>query len=85
MPIAECGMEKGTKNSEFPIPNLIAPDGPASFCGSTGGSPEAILFPPMLFARSALASGPQARFFAEKAIAKVKVGKTDSLLDTAPK
>jgi hypothetical protein len=29
----------------------------------------------MLFARNALASGPQARLFAEKVMAKVKVGK----------
>jgi hypothetical protein len=30
------------------------------------GYPERILFPPMLFAPNALASGPQACFFAEK-------------------
>jgi hypothetical protein len=29
----------------------------------------------MLFARNALASGPQARLFAEKVIAKVKMGR----------
>jgi hypothetical protein len=36
----------------------------------------------MLFAHNALASGPQACFFAEKAIAKVKVGKEDICLDS---
>jgi hypothetical protein len=42
----ECGMrmEKEAKN-----PNSVTPDGPASFCGSTGGSPERILFPPIFF------------------------------------
>jgi hypothetical protein len=30
------------------------------------GSPAGILFPPMLFPRNALASGPQACFSAEK-------------------
>jgi hypothetical protein len=43
-----------------------------SFSGSGG---QAILFPPMLFPRNALASGPQVYFFAEKAIAKAKGGK----------
>jgi hypothetical protein len=38
----------------------------------------------MLFARTALASGPQACFFAEKAIAKVKAGKILSLIDFLP-
>ena len=76
----ECGMRNGKKesrNSEFHIPDseFGTPDGPASPCGSTGGSPERILFPPMLFPRNALASGPQACFFAEKAIARMKVGK----------
>ncbi|HXZ38579.1 MAG TPA: hypothetical protein VEL68_21295, partial [Thermodesulfobacteriota bacterium] len=47
----------------------------ASFCGSKGGSPNGFLFPPMLFPRNALASGPQACFLAEKRLAKVKVGK----------
>jgi hypothetical protein len=59
-------------NSTFRIPNSLTPDGPASVCGSTGGSPDRILFPPMLFARNALASGPQACILAEKAIAKAK-------------
>jgi hypothetical protein len=57
-----------------------APDEPASFCGSTEGSPSGFLFPPMLFPRKALASGPQACFLAEKEIAKVKVGKSKTLL-----
>jgi hypothetical protein len=43
-----------------------APDRPASFCGNTIGAPAGILFPPMLFPRNALTSGPQACFFAEK-------------------
>jgi hypothetical protein len=34
----------------------------------------------MLFPRNALASGPQACFLAEKEIAKVKVGKSKTLL-----
>ena len=59
-----------------------APDRPASPCGSTGGSPERILFPPMLFPRNALASGPQVCFFAEKATASVKVSKLILALDS---
>jgi hypothetical protein len=47
-----------------------------------GGFPERILFPPMLFPRNALVSGPQACFFAEKTIAKVKMGKSSPLLPT---
>jgi hypothetical protein len=35
----------------------------------------------MLFPRNALASGPQACFFAEKGIAKVKMGKGNFLVD----
>jgi len=52
-----------------------APDGPAWFCGETIGPPAGILFPPMLFAPNALASGPQARFSAEEKGTKVKGGK----------
>jgi hypothetical protein len=36
------------------------------------GSPAGFLFPPMLFPRNALPSGPQACFFAEKGTAKVR-------------
>jgi len=42
-----------------------APCGPAPFCGSPAGSANGILFPPMLFPRNALVSGPQTRFRAE--------------------
>jgi hypothetical protein len=35
----------------------------------------------MLFPRNALASGPQAYFFAEKEIAKVKAGRITSPID----
>jgi hypothetical protein len=38
-------------------------------------NPQSEIAEPMLFPRNALASGPQACFFAEKARAKVKVGK----------
>jgi hypothetical protein len=48
---------------------------PASLCGNTIGPPAGIFFPPMLFPRNALTSGPQACFLAEKRIAKVKGGK----------
>jgi hypothetical protein len=51
-----------------------APDGPAPFCGSMAGSPGGILFPPMLFPRNALPSGPRVCFRAEKRFTKVKVG-----------
>jgi hypothetical protein len=57
-----------------------APDAPAPFCGSTAGSPNPILFPPMLFARIAPAPGPQHYLFAEKAIAKV--GKEIHFIDS---
>ena len=50
-------------------------DGPAPFCGSTGGSSSGIFFPPMLFARHALASGPQPCLCPWKRISKVKGGK----------
>jgi hypothetical protein len=36
------------------------------------GSPDGFLFPPMLFPRNALPSGPQACFFAKKKKTKVK-------------
>jgi hypothetical protein len=49
--------------------------GPPHFAEAQVGSPEGIPFPPMLFARNALTSGPQACFFAEMAIPKAKVGK----------
>jgi len=52
-----------------------APDAPAAFCGNTRGPSCGFLFPPMLFARKALASGPQACFLEENAIAIVKVDK----------
>jgi len=39
------------------------------------GSAQGRLSLPMFFAHNALASGPQARLFAEKVMAKVKVGK----------
>jgi hypothetical protein len=55
-----------------------APDGPASLCGGTDGSPGGVLFPPMLFARNALASRPQAGLCPGKRIAKVKGGKLSS-------
>jgi len=51
-----------------------APDRPASFCGNTIGSLDGILFPPMLFPRNGLASGPQSGFLPKKGIAKVKEG-----------
>jgi len=61
-------------HSEFRNPHseFALPDGPAPFCGSTGGSPYRILFPPMLFARNPLAPGPQACFPTGKRVAKVK-------------
>jgi len=57
-----------------------APDRPASFCGKTIGPPAGSLFPPMLFAHNGLASGPQARFSADKKGTKVKGGKIVSIL-----
>jgi hypothetical protein len=76
----ECGMaRKDAKNSEFPIPN--SEFGNARWarpsCGSTGGSPGEILFPPMLFARAALASGPQVYLCPGKRIAKMKGGREE--------
>jgi hypothetical protein len=46
------------------------------------GSPGGILFPPMLFARNTLASGPQTCFRAEKEFKKVKVGKVEFFMDS---
>ena len=43
------------------------------------GVPERILFPPMLFARNALAPEPQAYFFADKAIEKAREGNFNRL------
>jgi hypothetical protein len=69
--------KKEPRNSEFHIPDseFGTPDGPASSCGSTGGSPGQILFPPMLFPRNALVSGPQVCFSAGKRIAKANGSK----------
>jgi len=86
--------EKSMRHESFPGPGgqakehthcLVgalcwAPDGPAAPCGSKKVTPRKILFPPMLFARNALASGPQAGFFAAKGIAKV--GKRGAFLLT---
>jgi hypothetical protein len=77
---AECGMRNGKKevkipNSTFRIPNWVPPDRPAHPAEARRGSPERILFPPMLFARNALAPGPQAFFPLRKRVAKVKGGK----------
>jgi hypothetical protein len=45
------------------------------------GPPPGILFPPMLFARNALTSGPQAYLYPGKKIERVKVGKIQIPLD----
>jgi hypothetical protein len=55
--------------------------GPPHFAEARRESPERNLFPPMLFPRNALASGPQAFFFAEKGTAKVKWDKSPNPLD----
>ena len=75
---AECRLrnaewKKGSK--EFRIPNWVTPGGPAPFCGGPGRSPSGFLFPPMLFARNALAPGPQTCFPTGKSATKVKGGK----------
>jgi hypothetical protein len=44
-------------------------------CKRTPKNPQSEITGPMLFARNALASGPQACFLTEKAIAKGKAGK----------
>jgi hypothetical protein len=56
-----------------------APDGvpnaPAPFCGKTGGPSIEFLFPPMLFARHTLASGPQECFYPGKRMVKITLSK----------
>jgi hypothetical protein len=79
---AECGMQnEKKKNSGFysqfrnPHSEFALPDAPAAFCGNTRGPSSGFLSRPMLFARNALASGPQGCFLEENAIAIVKVDK----------
>jgi len=69
----------GAPGGSAELAEVWAPDGPASFCGSTGGSPSGFLFPPMLFSRNALACGPQACFYPKKRIPKVKRAKRTSI------
>jgi hypothetical protein len=61
-----------------------APDRPASFCGKMMGTPAGILFPPMLFAHNGLASGPQARFSAEKRKQKIRGANQEHILHIFP-
>jgi hypothetical protein len=55
--------------------------GPPHFAEARWDLRRQMLFPPMLCAPQALASGPQVRLFAEKGMAKVKGGKDKKPLD----
>jgi hypothetical protein len=61
-----------------------APGEPASFCGNPTRFPAAFLFPPILFPRNVLPSGPQVRFFAEKGTPKVRQAVGEIEVDKEP-
>jgi hypothetical protein len=56
-------------------------DVPAAFYGNADGASKGFLFPPILFARNALPSGPQACFREEEGIIKVKAVKARPQID----